>query len=203
MRTFWMGLAVLAMAATSWASDAPDVKIGDWVKTSTTVTTPEMPPGMPQMPVLTTVRVVGIDVEADAATLEEEVAMVIPGMADPVVMETETREVPLHTLVNTLLVADTTLDIPDDVDMEVAEEGKKTVVAGGKTYENVPWRKTRMSAVDEEGGYVGEMEVWIDPGEVMPLARYLKVTMRNAITARGEVLSDVTIVIERLGYGRK
>jgi hypothetical protein len=167
------------------------VRVGDWVRTARTMT---FPGADEPIRMLVTVRVVGIDSEKGVATLETETATAVPG--DEPHVQTETGDVPLKAL-ESLAVLDF-----EGMETEVLEEGLKTLEAGGRTHENAPWKKMRMSDGDDDS-FVIDMEAWEDPGAVMALARNLKVTMRETITFGDEGSMVMVTTVERLGFGRE
>ena len=209
MRTFWVGLAVMAMTAATWGSDEVDLKVGDWVMAKETRTT-----GKSDMSLITTYTQVVKVIEDGVATFSVKATRRTsdgdrPGPDTPSVES----KIPLAEFNSPDLLRLRDKD-EDGVKIEVLEEGERTVEVNGVAFENVFYQKAKITQTKESGllpGPVsmmreGVVEIWVDDKGPLVMARMLK-RVATGMAALGlstapEGFAEVTSTVERVAYGR-
>ena len=206
MRTFWLCLASMAMACAAFGSDAPDVKVGDWVKMKTTQTATavqltgnllELP--KLSLPLTTLTRVTEIG-GGRLVFFDVKRATRIPGKDQPDVVSND-----MSILLSYLNSTDSRRYREaewDGVKVEVLEEGERTVSVNGVTFENVFYQKVKTT----EPGSENVIEVW-DDGRA-PFAMLAvggtgvlkQVTTTMTTTPQGAM--EIVETTERVAYGR-
>jgi len=209
MRTFWLGLAVAAMAAAAWASDEANVRVGDWVKAKRTSTISGFKrPGLLLNTTLTRVKAI----EDGMAILDVETTIDARGDGQ---LRTTSREVKVPFAFLNLI--DYRLGLIDynrgrswsDVDwdgvtVEVLEEAELTFETNGVTFEEV-FRKVKLT-VPAEGDWP-ELEmvrsVWIDVKAPFTLARVSRsARSERMVLPPGDHWMEFVETTERVAYGR-
>jgi len=194
MRTFWLGLAVVTMAVAARASDKVDVRVGDWVKTTSTTTATGKSPN-PTMTVLTRVKEISTigppPVSIKTATTDVTGTARIPGKDQPQTIFSITSSTPIP-----FATRSQNCD-KDGVKVMVLEEGERTVVVNGVTFADVFYQKTKTThaAKDDRPAREVVAETW-DDGKT-PLWILKRVT---TTTPQGQASSTTTE--ERVAYGR-